>query len=273
MNVRELTLSTATTAVLLGDISTTSEGHAIGYTIDKLNMSPAPRNPRKQETPLAGGGIVTPGRRGIRLVEVEGRIVAPTAQEVNELRRGLVDVCNDFGDDAYITVAFTPEDDELELTGTLDGQLDFETVHATTDRYRFTLACPDPLAYSTTVKTGTATASPGTTLTVDGDSEVWPEFTGTFSGQVDALRIGNSTTGRFIRLEDLESTDGQELRIVTRPGYEEVTLDGVSIMDKRDLSLSRWVSFVPGANGFYRTIGTGGGTITVTATWRDGWAA
>lgn len=271
MNVQTVTLTNAVGAsVTLGAVSYTS-GHAVGYTLTKADLSPAPRAPRQQALPLVGGGVVTPGRPGIRVVTLEGQVLARTRTEANELRAALAAVVADQGDAGYVTIGYTPQATALTLTGTLDGTAEFDTGRGTTVGYRLRFVCPDPLAYSATVRTVTAAGSPGTSFTVLGDASSWPIITATVaSGTVTAITIGNSTTGLSVQLTGLSLTTGKAITIVTRPGYEQVTVDGANGMGKRAAN-SRWVSFVPGVNKFYATVT--GGTATVTATWQDGWAS
>jgi hypothetical protein len=272
MIVRTVTLTSATGAsVTLGRVAFAA-GSAYGYTLDRADLSPAPREPRKQALPLVGGGVVTPGRRGIRTVELDGQVIGRTPAEANALARQLVALVGDEGDDGYTTVTYTPEGTTVALTGTLDGPVDLDHRGGSTIAYRLRLVCPDPLAYAVTGRTVTASAAPGTAFTANGNAEVWPRIEVVATGTVTGLRVGNTATGRFVQLDGLTLTTGQAVVIDTRPGYEAVTVNGVNGMGKRNAN-SRWPSFVPGANRLYATVLGGGGTVAVTATFRDGWAS
>lgn len=272
MSTQTVTLTDYTgRTVTLGSVTYTG-GHAHGYTLDSADLSPAPRAPRQQALPLVGGGVVTPGRPGIRVVELAGTIVGRTATEANQLQAALAAIVADQGDSGFTSIRYTPDATLLELSGTLDGTARFEAQKgANLVRYSLRFVCPDPLAYSTTTRSVTAAGSPGTTFTVLGDANVWPTLTAVVaSGTVTAITIGNSATGLSVQLTGLSLTTGKTITITTRPGYEAITVDGANGMSKRGTN-SRWIYFRPGTNGFYATVT--GGTATVTAAFRDGWAS
>lgn len=270
MILTEVTLTTTAGATVTLGAPALIGGHAVGYTLDKADVSPAPRAPRQQTLPLVGGGVVTPGRPGIRTIEVEGLVIGRTASETNGLARALVEVLADEGDMGFTAIAFEREGTEVQLLGTLDGRVDLEERGGTLIRYRARLVCPDPTAYALDSRSVAAAASPGTDFDVYGDVPAWPTFTLTASGAVTSLRIGNTTTGRFVQLDGLDLDTGDEVVITTRPGYEAITINDANGMAYR-ASTSRWVRFVPGANRLYVTVLGGAGTLTAAATWADGW--
>jgi hypothetical protein len=272
MIISTVTLTTGSLTVTLGEVTYTA-GNAHGYTLDKSDLSPAPRQVRQQALPLVGGGVVTPGRPGIRVVELEGLVLGRTPAEANELAAALAACVADQGDAGYTVISYTPRDVELELTATLDGQVRFDGgKNSCAIRYQMRLVCPDPLAYSATIRDVTATTTPGTSFSVLGDATVWPDVQIVATGSATSVRVGNSTSGQFIQLDDLTLTAGNTVTIRTRPGYEQVLVNGTNGMAKRNAA-SRWFNFAPGENKFFATVLGGGGTVEVTATWRDGWAS
>jgi hypothetical protein len=272
MIVSSVTLTTGTRTVTLGQLSFT-DGNAHGYTLERADFSPAPRRPRRQELPLVGGGVVTPGRPGIRMVELEGSVIGRSPSEANALAASLAACVADQGDTGFTSITYAPQGAARTLTGTLDGEIKLEaTRNPCVVGYSLAFACPDPVAYSTASREIVASAAPGTGFTMPGDATVWPDLTIVATGSVTSFRVGNSVTGQFVQLDGLTLTTGKTVTVTTRPGYEAVLVDGVNGMGKRNAN-SRWFNFVPGTNRLYVTVLGGTGSLVSTATFRDGWAS
>lgn len=270
MIVSSVTITAPTgDSVTLGQLTTGTGGNLYGYTLSTFTADPAPVATAQTTLPLVSGGVVVPGRYGLRRVAVEGFIVARTATEANTLRRQLVAVLRDHED--ALTVRWNVEGTDRSLSASIDGAVTFEQAGGFALRFTAQLVSADPAAYATAETTATAAAA-GTVLTNPGDAYVWPDMAVVFSGACSSLRIGNSTTGHYIQLDGLGATTGQTLEITTRPGYEIVELNGVPVLSKLTAA-SRFWSLKPGANTVYVTNLSGGSALTVAVTWRAGWVS
>jgi hypothetical protein len=268
MNLRTVTLTAPNaTPVVLGVVDYATNQ---GFTLERSSIYSPPRRLGVADLPLVAGGIVVPGRYEPRSIELAGTIVAPTAEAAHVLYRALVAVVRDRGN-TPTTITFDPEGDgDRELDGFLDGEVEASPAGGPYLAYRLRLVCPDPVAYGTTIYTETAGNSPGATMTNAGNAEVYPTITAALSGTVTSLRIGNTTAGAYVQLDDLAA--GTTLVIETQPGLETVTLDGTPILGKVAVA-SRFWALEPGANAVYRTVLAGGGSAAVSVSWRDGWVS
>ena len=256
--------------ITLGELAT-SGGDRYGYTLGEFSINPAPIPTYSANLPLIAGGVVVPANRSIRLIEVSGTIVARTPSEANALRREFVGVVREFLGNSVI-VSFTVEDIEKEITATVEGDVTFTPAGGFNLDYTARLVAGDPVAYSTTMSTGAASAMPGTSLSNIGDADVWPTLFVVVSGSVDAIRFGNGTIGKFLELASLGATSGDELTIVTQPGYESIELNGISIINKLTVN-SRFWPLGPGNNSVYHIVTAGAGSVSTSLTWRDGWVS
>lgn len=264
MNLRQITLIPPIgNPVTLGTVTYTN-GAAAGFTLEDLNLDAAPRTLHTSDLPLIAGGLVAPGRQTYRTVVASGMVVGVDATAVQVLRAALISVCADRGLEP-VTVRWTSDGVQRELRGFLDGTVEFTSTGSHFLNYSLTLICPDPTAQATTMSTGAL----GATVTNTGSAEAWPTIQIALSGTVTSLRVGNSTTGEYVQLDDL--TAGTDIEIVTAPGYETVTLDGVSVLHRLTVT-SRFPSIQPGANTMYATVLAGGGSASGTVSWRTGWS-
>jgi hypothetical protein len=250
------------TPITLGSVTYTN-GAPAGFTLEELSLNAAPRTVYKSDLPLISGGLVAPGRATYRTVVAAGMIVGADANAVQVLRASLISACADRGLEP-VAVRWVSDGVERELKGFLDGSVEITSTGSHFLSYSFTLICPDPVAQSTTVSNGVL----GTSVSNSGSSEVWPTFSVEFAGTVTSVRVGNSTTGEYLQLDDLPA--GVDLEIVTSPGFEAITLDGVSILNCLAVT-SRFPSLQPGANDVYVTVLSGGGSAAGTLTWHAGW--
>ena len=257
-------------SINLGSL-TASGGDLYGYTLGDFSINPAPVPTYNTNLPLISGGVVVPTHRAIRTVRVSGMIVARTPNEANQLRREMIAVLREHLGDS-ITVGWTVEDEPRELEASIIGEVSFEPAGGYNIRYEAELLAADPVAYSTTPSTGTTSTAPGTEMINNGDADVWPVITVTFTGAVTGVRVGSTTIGRFIEVGSLTTTTGDELVIVTKPGYESVELNGAPVMDKIAVA-SRFWYLKPGTNQVYHTVTSGTGSVTGAVAWNDGWVS
>jgi hypothetical protein len=234
----------------------------LGFTLERTGFDAAERAQFSSNLPLVAGGVVAPGRQSFRSLRISGLLVAPTDLEAAGLARQLVFLLRDAGTDP-VSVFYTPELDELELSGFLTGAVRFEPVErGPWLRYEFELECPDPVALGDSQEDDI-----DETLTNAGTAPTWPTITVTLSGTVTSLRVGSNTTGDYVQLDGLTSPD--EVVIVSRPGFETVEVDGVAALDTLTVA-STFFPLLPGDNDLYVTVLAGGGSATAQAEWRDG---
>jgi hypothetical protein len=262
MNVATVRLTAAVgDTVTLGELDYAT---GRGFTLDRTVLNAARRVVFASNLPLVTGGVVAPGRLQTRLVRFEGLVVAPTDRQAHELARELVTVLRDRGTDP-VAIAYTPEVDELELTGHLTGAVEFEPEErGPWLRYMFEMECADPIA-----KGEQQQQSIDTPITNAGNADVWPDLTITLSGTVTSVRIGSTTTGDFIQLNGLAGTETL-IEITSAPGFEQVKVDGAPAMDKLTTA-TVFFPLTPGENNLYVTALAGGGSATAEAEWRDGY--
>jgi hypothetical protein len=267
MKLQTLTLAGARGTVTLGALASGAGGHLSGYTIDDIEMDAAPLVTQTTPLPLAVGGLVPSGSLGVREIVVTGMVLGASRTAVNALRRQLVGAAA--GD---ITVGFTPETSALELSGRIDGTIQFGDGGGHWLTYMVRIVCADPVAYATTDRSATINqVSPGNAVLTNGDGDVWPTVTVTVtSGTVTAVRVGTSTTGKFLNVSGISLGAGKTVVFTQTPGQEEVLVDGTPAFNKLSVA-SRFWTLIPGTNRVYRTVT--GGTVTVSIGWRDGWVS
>lgn len=237
MNLKTLTLAPVSGNPITLGVVTYVNGSASGFTIDELTIDPSSRRLTIQELPLVTGSLVAPGKLGERNVVVSGIIVAENAQNVRTLRRQLIEVLRDSGVN-HVAVKWTPEAVEVGLTGFLNGAVECSPAGGHFLNYTFTVTCADPVAYAVTTSTQTI----GGTATTLGNAEVFPTIQ--VNTTAATVVISNTTTLQTMTLTSM--TNGVCV-ISTKPGFESITLGGVSIMQKLS-SASKFISLQPGAN-------------------------
>lgn len=237
MNLKTLTLAPQTGSPIVLGVITYIDSHPSGYTIDDVQLDPGKRRLNIQELPLITGSLVAPGKLGERDVTVSGTIVGADAAAVRTLRRQLIEVLRDRGT-SFVTLKWTPEATEVSLTGYLNGAVECQSTGSHFLSYTFTVTCPDPVAYATAASSQTI----GGTATTLGNAEVFPLMQ--VNTTAATVVISNTTTLQTMTLTSM--TNGV-CQISTKPGYESITLGGVSIMQKLS-SASKFISLQPGAN-------------------------
>jgi hypothetical protein len=244
-----------------------------GYTLESVSLDPAPIAVVRRDLPAVTGGVVLPGRRDVRIVELSGIILAPSATAAHAMRRTLVRVFGDHGKDA-LRLAYQPENVEVELRGYTDGAPTFTDLGGNLLRFQVSIICPDPVALSTETQTvpvpvGGATAS----AAHYGDADVWPVITITAVGSLTGVTVSNAAAGgKAFTLTGLSVAAGQQIVIITTPGRESVKAGGVSVMDKRTTS-SRFWAIKPGSNQLSASYTGSGSAPLVSVTYREGWVS
>ncbi len=257
MNLKQITLIPASGSNLtLGSVVYTS-GSPSGFTIDTLELDPAPRRLYIADLALVPGAVVAPGQMEGRTVRVAGMIVGADAESVRASRSTLIRTLNN-GSGGTVGIRWTTESTTRQLEGHLEGSVLCRSTGSHFLEYEFTVVCPNPIAYSTTISTGTW----GDPLPLEnvGTAPAWPEIVITATGT--SVTVANATTGETLTIESL--TIGNVLTVVTEPGYENITIAGVPALNKMSPT-SRFPRLAPGNN---TTTITGG---TATATWYAGW--
>ena len=234
-----------------------------GYTLDSTEFNAAERSQFSSSLPLVAGGVVAPGRLSFRTVRISGLLIASTDLEVAGLARQLTFLLRDAGTDPVL-INYTPELDELELSGFLRGAVQFSPVQGGPwMSYDLEIECPDPIALGDPQEEDITEE-----LVNRGSAPTWPTIRVTLSGTVTQLKVGSNTTGDFIQLDALSAVT--EVLITTRPGFETVLLDGLAGLDTINFA-STFFPLLPGANDLYVTVLAGGGSATATVEWRDGY--
>ena len=273
MILRQLTIVSPDTSVaplVLGVMSYDAAGHATGYTLEDVEMKPAPLKVRRQSFPTFAGGVVASGHSDIRDVSVAGTIVGPSIDVVNTKLRELVAACGDPMRDTT-KLQFSPVSTLplMELAGVVEK---IDTSPAGAFGIHFTISFVAGQPFSTAGSASHATSTSGSvSLDAIGNVTVFPEIDVTTSGAVTGITVTNTTTGEAITLGGLGLTSGSHtITISTEPGYENIVIDGTSHFDKRELG-SVWPTVTPGANNFTVT-SVGGSIAALSVTWKDGWS-
>jgi hypothetical protein len=265
MILNSLTLSSDSAAANLGALVLTTAGHMRGYVLSDARLDPAPTRLRTESYPLAQGGMVSPSPLGIRELSVSGVIVAPTANDSNELRRQLVAACS-----GLVSIQYDNGEELVTLNGYLDGSVGFQLDGGFHQKFNLRIQCSDPVGYGAASTAALATA-PGVIANNSGDADVWPTILATVtSGTVTTFKVRNATTGLIVELEGLSATAGTTITIDMNRGYEVVELGGASAFDRMSAG-SRFWPLSPGANTVVIT--STGGSVSGTLTWRAGWAS
>lgn len=269
MNLAQVTLSAAGhPGITLGTLTRTS-GAVEGFTLETASISPAERSLFTENLPLVPGGVVTPGRLSTRSVDLAGTVVAATAAEARAAAQSLIALTADRGD-VFVTITYNNGEEDVFLEGLLDGAVQLSAVGGPMMNYALRLTCPDPIAKNVTASTQSLAAHPGAACVNAGNADVWPSFTVNVPSTATGIRVGNSTTGLSLTLNDLSG--GGELVLSSAPGYETALLDDVSVIGNLSYA-SRFFPFEPGSNSTYLTVVSGTGSATGVATWRSGWVA
>lgn len=244
-----------------------------GYTLETFRIDPAPMTLVKRDLPAVTGGVVLPGRRDVRTVDIAGVILARTMVEANAMRRAVSDMFSDHGKNP-IRILFTPEAVELELRGFTDGAPQFSDIGGNFVRFEVSIVCPDPVAVSTTVQSVTVPVGGATVSAANfGNAEVWPTITVTTSGPLTGITISNAAAGgKSLVLTGLAVDAGQQIVITTAPGRESIKAAGVSVMDKRTNS-SRFWSIKPGTNVLSASYTGSGSAPSINVEFQEGWVS
>lgn len=260
--------------VLLGVPSYDAAGALFGFLLDEVDLDPAPLVVYKDERVFSTGGLVTPGRRGAREITVKGEVWARDRVELNTLRRQLVEVLGDFGDD-LVEVRFTPENTEVALLGTVEGAPSFKHLGGFVYSFDFRMVCPDPVAYALT-PSSQALSPAGESCPMPGNAEVFPTFTITVaSGVPTGIRLSNVISGRKLELANLEALSTGDVIVVEASTAYEGTIkagDGSNLRGKK-VAGTLFLSLEPGPNTLAAVVTTGTGTLSVVASWRNGWVS
>ena len=258
MNLKQITLIPASGPnLVLGSVVYTG-GAPSGFTIDTLELDPAPRRLYTSELALVPGAVVAPGQLGARDVRVSGTIVGADAEAVRALRATLVRTLND-GSGGTVGVRWTTEGTTRQVEGHLTGTVECRSTGSHFLEYGFTVVCANPVAFSTSTSTGAwGSATPLNNL---GPASAWPELV--ITATATSVTVANSTTAESLTISPV--LVGNVITVVTEPGYELITIAGVAVLNKMSPT-SRFPRLAPGLN---TTTITGG---TATATWYAGWS-
>lgn len=257
MNLKQITLVPASGSnLVLGSVVYTA-GTPAGFTIDDLELDPAPRRIYESELALVPGAVVAPGQLGARTVRVAGTIVGADADSVRAQRTTLIRTLNN-GSAGTVGVRWSTEGTTRQLEGHLDGAVTTRSTGSHFVEYEFTILCPNPIAHSTTASTGTW-GNPLPIVNI-GSAPAWPEIVVTATGT--SVTVANATTGDSLTIAPV--VVGNVITIVTEPGFELITIGGAPVMNKMTPT-SRFPRLASGNN---TTTITGG---TATATWYPGW--
>lgn len=166
MILRTVTLAGQYGTVTLGAPSYAT-GDAVGFTLDQTDMNAGPTSLQREQYPLAPGGMVVQLPVGPREVQLAGSLWASSASEANALRSDLVAACT-----GTVLVTFQPKDVPLQLTGQLDGTVEFSDAAGFCLRWRLRIVCADPVAYAV-AETTAAIGGSAAPVVMAGDGEVW----------------------------------------------------------------------------------------------------
>lgn len=265
MILRTVTLASQLGSVTIGEPTYAAGGNVVGFTLSDIELAASPHRLTRESYQVAPGGMVAQSPVEPREVTISGALWATSAAEANALRSELVLAC--MGD---VVVRYAPEGEDRELTGLLDGGVEFQQAGGYCMRFRLRLVCANPIAYAANTTTAAVGGTAGP-LVNDGDGEVWPDLAiSVSSGTLTALTITNSRTARALRLSGLSAAAGSTITIVQRPGYEEVLVGSVSSMNRLETT-SRFWSLLPGSNSI--TVTATGASVTTQASYRSGWVS
>lgn len=258
MNLKQITLIPASGSnLVLGSVVYTA-GAPSGFTIEALELDPAPRRIYTSDLALVPGAVVAPGQLGARNVRVSGTIVGADAEAVRALRTTLIQTVNN-GSGGTVGVRWTTEGTTRQLEGHLDGSVATTSTGSHFLEYEFTIVCPNPVAYSTTSSTGTW--GDPLPLVNAGSAPAWPEIV--ITATATTVVLANATTGETLTIATV--VVGDVITVVTEPGFELITISGAPVLNKMSPT-SRFPRLAAGNN---TTTITGG---TATATWSAGWS-
>jgi len=257
VNLKQITLIPASGSnLVLGSVVYTA-GMPSGFTIDTLELDPAPRRLYQNDLALVPGAVVAPGQLAARDVRVSGTIVGADAEAVRALRSALITTVNS-GSGGTVGIRWTTEGTTRQLEGHLNGSVVTRSTGSHFLEYEFSVVCPNPIAYSTTVSTGTwGSATP---LNNIGTAPAWPELV--ITATATSVVVANATTAESLTIAPVAV--GNVITVLTEPGFELITIAGAPVLDK----MSPTSQFPRLASGNNTTTITGG---TATATWYAGW--
>jgi hypothetical protein len=265
MNVRTITLiGPGGDSITLGALGYI--GGASGFTLERINLSPAERRLTTAPLPLGTGEVVSPGRHGARRIVLGGTVVGPYRTDVQLLRSRLVTLLADAGS-APVLVRYRSASEDVELAGFLDGQVAFGATGSAMLTFDFELLCPDPAARSVEVVTATLTSGTTRTLTARGTWRSQPQIELTPTGTVTRIQLRNTVTGELLDISGL--TSGL-IEIDCRAGVESVRQGGVQRLAGLS-DASRFLTLVPGINRLALTVFSGTGTVAGTVSFRHSW--
>jgi hypothetical protein len=257
VNLKQITLIPASGPNLVIGSVVYTDGAPAGYTIDTLELDAAPRRIYRYDLALVPGAVVAPGQLGARDVRVAGTIVGADAEAVRTLRTTLIRTVNN-GTGGTVGIRWTTEGTTRQLEGHLEGSVVTRSTGSHFLEYEFTVVCPNPIAYSTSVSSGTW--GDPLPLVNTGTATSWPEIVVTATGT--SVTVANATTGDSMTVAPV--VVGNVITVVTEPGYEQVSIAGVPVLNK----VSPTSRFPRLASGNNTTTITGG---TATVTWFAGW--
>lgn len=258
MNLKQITLIPASGPnLVLGSVVYTA-GAPAGFTIETLELDPAPRRIYTADLALVPGAVVAPGQLGARNVRVAGTIVGADAEAVRTLRTTLIQTVSN-GSSGTVGIRWTTEGTTRQLNGHLEGAVATRSTGSHFLEYEFTIVCPNPVAYSTGYSTGVwGDALP---LNNTGSATAWPEIV--ITATATTVVLTNATTSETLTLAPV--VVGNVITVVTEPGFELITIAGTPVLNKMSPT-SRFPRLVAGNN---TTTITGG---TATVTWLAGWS-
>jgi hypothetical protein len=260
MNLRQITIAPSSlSSIVLGSV-VYANGQPSGYTLEELEMNPAERKVFVADLPLVPGAVVAQGERTSRVISAAGMIVGADAAAVRSLRRNLIAALLDTGGPYNtITVAWTDDGVDREVYGNVLGEIEFTSTGSHFVRYRFSVVSQDPNSYSASV----FSQSTDDPVVNAGNADTWPTFVVVVDAGETSVTITSSETGEQLVVENVST--GNFVVISTVPGFESLSVNGVSAMDKLTAA-SRFVRLKPGSNSV--TVSGGSGTVY----WRDGWS-
>ena len=244
-------------------------GNASGYVATNLLFKPAPITVRRQKLPFFSGGIISASHADIRDITISGSVFGVSVEDTNAKWQKLLSVCGDPGS-GFVSIRFQPSlaSPVVEILGVVT-QVDPQQTTAYEIPFDLTFVTGSPNA--TSVQLSHAT---GSTLVGAGNVPVFPEITLNLTGSVNNLTLwihhpnGQAET---LNLNGLGITSACSLTINTKPGYEDILINGSVRAMRHRVPGSAWPSIMPGANTITATSSTGSVSIA-SVTWHDGWS-
>jgi len=267
-----------TTKAFLGKVSFDGQGSFTGYTLDTLDISPAPLVVRRQKMPTFAGGIVASGHPDIRDVKITGTIIGSSIDNANQLWQQLSQICGDPLTDV-IHLQFVPFP-AYQSTLTLELQGVVQSLKPTPMGgfqigYEIAFVAGQPFASNVVPTTWDPSQSSGPTS--NGNVLSYPSIELATTGAVSALNLSiahEDGSVDYFNLTGLSLTDSGTISITTRPGFEDVQVQQGSAAPVRAIKSrqagSTWPTIKPGNNTVTLTT-TGGSAVVTSITWNDGY--